>query len=308
MRRVRFYEYGGPDVLRVEDAPEPVPGDGELLVRATAIGVTLPSVRMVRGNGPLPGVLGGEVAGEVVALGPGVTGFAVGDRVVTLPFTGSYAELVVTPAVMTTPIPPGSDDATAVALVRSGHVALAALDVARIAPGESVLVTAAAGGVGHLAVQVAKLHGVSRVVAAVSDPGKAGFLRELGADEVVTYREEKWGDPVDVVLDGAGGDLLPWALAAARPGGRLIFFNSGGGTLAASDLLGGAKTVTGMAIRHYAAAHRDRYDDHHRQLWDLVGDGRLRPAVHAELPLADAAEAHRIIEARENLGKVILRP
>ncbi|GAA2487037.1 quinone oxidoreductase family protein [Winogradskya humida] len=306
MRRVRYYEHGGPEVLTVEQAADPVPGQGELTVRPESIGVTLPAVRMVRDpKSPLPGVLGGEVAGEVLAVGEGVTGFSVGDRVVSLPFTGSYAELVVVPAVMTTHLPQGSSASQAVALVRSGHVALAALSVANVKPEESVLVTAAAGGVGHLAVQLAKLQGVPRVVAAVGDLAKGDFLRELGADEVVRYGDDV---QVDVVLDGAGGELLGTALKAVRPGGRLVFFNSGGGTIDASDLLGGAKTVTGMAVRHFAAAHRDLYDQHHDLLWKLARDGRLRPAVHAELPLGDAAEAHRIIETRRNLGKVVLKP
>lgn len=94
---------------------------------------------------------------------------------------------------------------------------------------------------------------------------------------MVTYRDGTWGDPVDVVLDAAGGDLLPRALAAARPRGRLVFFDPGGGTLAAADVPGGAKTVTGMVIRHYAAAHRDRYDQHHRQLWNSPGPAACAP-------------------------------
>lgn len=313
MRRVRFHSYGGPDVLRIEEAAAPVPGPGELLVRTEAIGVTLPCVRRVRGDGngggdPLPAMPGGEIAGTVVALGPDVTGFAPGDRVTSLTLTGSYTELALAPAFLASRIPDGASAVQAVALVRSGQVALAALSTAAPRGAESVLITGAASGTGHLAVQLAKLQGVPRVVAAVSSAGKAEFLRELGADEVVTYAQESWGAPVDIVLDGVGGELLPRALAALAPGGRLIFFNSGGGTVPAYELLAGAKTITGLTMRHFSTVHRELYEQHRARLWELAGSGRLRAAVHAELPLAEAAKAHEIIEARANLGKVVLRP
>ncbi|MET9801122.1 zinc-binding dehydrogenase [Streptomyces sp. NPDC006368] len=311
MRRVRYYQHGGPEVLRYEEAEAPEVGSGELLVRTEAIGVSLPCVRKVReaGSGtPLPGVLGGEVAGEVVALGSDVTEFKVGDRVTSLTFTGSYTELAVVPAFMASHIPDGADAVQAVALVRSGHVALAALSTARPAAAESVLITGAASGVGHLAVQLAKIQGVERVVAAVSSPAKAEFLRALGADEVVTYASDTWGDPVDVVLEGVGGDLLPRAVAALAPGGRMVFFGSGGGTVPAFDLLAGAKTITGLTMARFSTSRRALHDLHGEQLWELALSGRLQPAVHAEIPLAEAARAHEIIEARTNLGKVVLRP
>ncbi|MEV0598998.1 zinc-binding dehydrogenase [Streptomyces sp. NPDC050315] len=316
MRRVRFYEYGGPEVLRMEEAEAPVPGPGELLVRTEAIGVTLPSVRAVRGDGngggpPLPGVLGGEVAGEVVGMGPDVTAYTVGDRVTGLPFTGSYAELVTVPVGLASRIPDGASAVDAVALVRGGHVALAALHTAQPVAGASVLVTGAASATGHLAVQLARIRGARRVVAAVSGaagPAKAEFLRGLGADEVVTYEADPWGEPAGIVLDGVGGELLPRALAACAPGGRLIFFNSGGGTVPAYELLAGAKTITGMTMRHFAAGNPELYARQGAELWELARDGRLRPAVHAEIPLAEAARAHALIEARTNLGKVVLVP
>ncbi|MFF3864226.1 zinc-binding alcohol dehydrogenase family protein [Micromonospora sp. NPDC001898] len=311
MRRVRYYQHGGPEVLRLESAPTPQPGPGDLLVRTEAIGVTLPAVRKVRDGGdstPLPGVLGGEIAGRVIAVGSQVSGFAVGDRVTSLTFTGSYADEVLAPAFMASRIPDDASAKQAVALVRSGHVALAALAIARVTPADSVLVTGAASGVGHLAIQLAKHQGAGRVVAAVSSRAKADFLYGLGADHVVTYDSDNWGDPVDVVLDGVGGDLLRPAVAALRPGGCLVFFSSGGGTIPAYELLAGSKTITGLAMAHFARTHRELYDQHHQQLWQLSRTTQLRAAVHAEISLADAATAHRIIEARANLGKVVLIP
>ncbi|MFF9478750.1 zinc-binding alcohol dehydrogenase family protein [Streptomyces sp. NPDC014733] len=308
MRRIRHDIHGGPEVLRVEEAEPPVPGPGELLVRTEAIGVTLPTVRRVRGGAPLPGLPGDEVAGEVVALGPDVTGFAVGDRIASFGLPGAYAELARTPAAFASRLPDGVSAAQAVALIRGGHVALAALDTAAPRGDESVLITAAAGATGHLAVQLAKARGVPRVVAAVGTPEKAEFVRALGADEAVVHGQESWGAPVDVVLDGAGGDLLPRALGALAPGGRLIHFSSGGGTLAAYDLLAGAKTVTGLTMRHFAATRPERYAHHRAQLWEWASSGRLRAVIHAELPLSGAATAHRLMEARANLGKIVLRP
>ena len=309
MRSVRYHQYGGPEVLRLEEVPEPEPGPGELLVRAEAVGVTLPAVRKVYGEGErtrLPGTLGGEVAGRVIAVGSQVTGYSIGDRVTGLAFTDAYADVVVLPTFTASLVPDDAGFTPAVALVRSGHVALAALATADLTEAESVCITGAAGGVGHLAVQLAKLQGVKRVTAAVSSTAKASFLYGLGADEVVTYQDAQWGEPVDVVLDAVGGELLPRAVAALRPGGRLIFFNSGGGTVPAFDLLAGSKTITGITMARFAATRRPLYDDHHRQLWHLHQAGRLHVAIHAEVALPDVAEAHRIIETRANCGKVVL--
>ncbi|MFF7248200.1 zinc-binding alcohol dehydrogenase family protein [Embleya sp. NPDC008237] len=309
MRRVRYDEYGGPEVLRVEEAEAPEPGPGELLIRTEAIGVSLPSVRKVREGGlPLPGVFGGEVAGEVVAAGPDVSGYAAGDRVVAISFTNAYADLALAPIFTASHIPAAASAVDAVALVRGGQVALGALASAGSVEGKSVLVTGAASGAGHLAVQLARTRGARRVVAAVGSPTKADFLRGLGVDEVVCYDAESWGEPVDVVLDGVGGDVLPRALAALAPFGRLVFFGSGGGTVPAWELLAGARTVTGMSMARFSTAFPELYERHRQELWDLALSGRLRVAVHETFALADAAKAHAVIEARANLGKVVLRP
>ncbi|MFI1971221.1 NADPH:quinone reductase [Streptomyces cinnamoneus] len=309
MRRVRYYENGGPEVLKVEEAEVPEPGPGELLLRTEAVGVTLPVVRKVREGGlALPASVGGEVAGKVVALGPGVTGFAVGERVTGLCFGDGYADCSLLHSSMASLVPGGASAVDAVALVRSGIVALGAYEAARPAEGESVLVTGAASGVGHLAVQLAKARGAGRVVAAVGSMEKAEFVRSLGADEVVTYGDDCWGEPVDVVLDAVGGELLSPALAALAPGGRLVAYSSGGGTLQAYDLLVGGKSAIGFQVALIARHKPALMERWRRELWELFAAGRLRPRVHAELPLENAAKAHAIIEARANLGKVVLRP
>ncbi|MFE9355478.1 quinone oxidoreductase family protein [Streptomyces olivaceoviridis] len=307
MRRVRYESTGGP--LFVEEVPVPVPGPGELLVRCAAVGVTLPVVRKVtEAAEPVP--LGGEIAGEVVAAGEGATRFRPGDRVTGLCFGHGYAEYALLHQAMASPVPDGADAVTAVALVRSGLVAWGALEAARPAPGESVLVTAAASGVGHLAVQLARARGAGLVRGAVSGPGrtKTEFVRSLGADDCVRYGDESWGDPVDCVLDAVGGDLLTPALAALAPHGRLVAYSSGGGTVQAYDLLVGAKSVIGFQMALIARGRPELYERWRQELWRLFAEGALKPVVHGEFALEDAAAAHEVITSRANLGKVVLRP
>ncbi|RPF37609.1 zinc-binding dehydrogenase [Streptomyces sp. TLI_185] len=305
MRRVRYESTGGP--LLLEEAPVPEPGPGELLVRCEAVGVTLPVVRKVtEAAEPIP--LGGEIAGEIVAVGDGVTRFRTGDRVTGLCFGHGYADFALLHEPMASPVPDGASAVDAVALVRSGLVALGALTATRPDPGETALVTAAASGVGHLAVQLAKVRGAARVTGAVSDAGKADFVRSLGADDVVTYGDDNWGDPVDYALDAVGGELLTPAVAALAPGGRLVAYSSGGGTIQAYDLLVGAKSVIGFQMARIARGKPELYERWRQELWQLFMEGVLKPAVHGEFALEDAAKAHAVIESRSNLGKVVLRP
>lgn len=305
MRRVRYESRGGP--LFLEETPVPTPGPGEVLVRVEAVGVTLPVVRKVA-EAAEPIRLGGEIAGEVVAAGEGVTRFRAGDRVTGLCFGHGYADYALLHEAMASPIPEGATALDAVALVRSGLVAFGALEAARPAAGEAVLVTAAASGVGHLAVQLARARGAGRVVGAVSDPGKADFVRSLGADDCVRYGDASWGEPVDCVLDAVGGDLLTPALAALAPHGRLVAYSSGGGTIQAYDLLVGAKSVIGFQMALIARGRPALYEQWRRELWRLFAEGTVKPAVHGEFTLEDAAKAHAVIETRANLGKVVLRP
>jgi NADPH:quinone reductase-like Zn-dependent oxidoreductase len=305
MRRVRYESTGGP--LFLEEAPVPEPGPGELLVRCAAVGVTLPVVRKVT-EAAEPIALGGEIAGEVVAVGEGVTGFRPGERVTGLCFGHGYADYAVLHEAMASRIPDGADAVDAIALVRSGLVAFGALEAARPVPGEAVLVTAAASGVGHLAVQLARLRGAGRVVGAVSDSAKGDFVRSLGADDCIQYGDDDWGDAVDCVLDAVGGDLLTPALAALAPHGRLVAYSSGGGTIQAYDLLVGAKSVIGFQMALIARGRPELYEQWRQELWCMFAEGTLKPAVHAEFTLEDAAKAHEAIERRANLGKVVLRP
>jgi NADPH:quinone reductase-like Zn-dependent oxidoreductase len=305
MRRVRYESRGGP--LFLEEAPVPEPGPGELLVRTEAIGVTLPVVRKVtEATEPVP--LGGEIAGQVVAVGRGVSSFGTGDRVTGLCCGHGYADFALLHEAMASPVPADASAVDAVALVRGGLVALGALEAAHPEPGEAALVTAAASGVGHLALQLARTRGAGRVVGAVSDATKAGFVRGLGADHVITYGDTGWGTPVDYVLDAVGGELLTPALHALVPEGRLVAYSSGGGTIQAYDLLVGAKSVIGFQMARIARGKPELYERWREELWRLFAAGELRPVVHGEFALEDAAKAHGEIEGRSNLGKVVLIP
>jgi NADPH:quinone reductase-like Zn-dependent oxidoreductase len=264
---------------------------------------------LTRGGVDLPYAPGGEIVGTVVGLGPDVSGWRIGRRVTGLTFGGSYAEYATIGTRLAVAVPDGIDDAAALVVARAGQVALGTLRASGFQPGEDVLINAAAGGVGHLSVQLAEALGASRVVAAVGSMAKAGFVRGLGADEVLSYGEAcDWGEQVDVVLDGVGGDTLGRCLDALRPFGRLVGYNGIGGPVDTNTLRMRGTAVIGFNMMHFSTIRADRYRAQQHELWDLLADGRLRPAIHAELSLVDAVEAHRIIEARANLGKVVLNP
>ncbi|MFC9969035.1 zinc-binding alcohol dehydrogenase family protein [Nocardia ignorata] len=303
MRRVQYERSSGPGVLEVVAAEVPVPGAGELLVRVEAIGVTLSAIRRISEAQPLRA----EVAGEVVAVGDGVDGYSAGYRVVGVCDADAYAEYVLLSVDQASAIPDGASAVDAVALMRSGLVALGALDTVAPREGETALVTAAAGGVGHLAVQLARVRGASWVVAAVSDESKAGFVRELGADEVYTYDQLHCGKQADYALDGVGGSDLGNTLTGLADGGRAVTYGSSG-AIDTEDLLASGKTLTGFRIGRLAQRDPARYEDLRQEVWQHYASGLLRPVVHAEFALDDAAAAHAVIEQRTNLGKVVLVP
>jgi NADPH2:quinone reductase len=291
----------------VGQAPDPVPGPGQLLVRIEAVGAGVGLVRLLAAAGDRGEVVrpGGEVVGTVVASGAEVAEFAVGDRVGGVVFEDAFADVVVADPRLVTLVPAEVDAAAALALVRGGLIALSALRVARFEPGESVLVTAAAGGTGHLAVQLSKVLGAARVVAAVGSADKADFVRQCGADEVVTYAQPSWGDPVDVVLDGAGGDAIRRGVENLAPFGRLVAFSAGGGSVDVGSLLG-LKSVIGFTIGQLNRTRPEMVERHRAELWDLLAAGRLHPR-HTDFPLEQVTEAIELVTVRANLGRVVLR-
>jgi NADPH:quinone reductase-like Zn-dependent oxidoreductase len=316
VRAVRFHDYGGPEALRVDDVPVPAPGAGQVLLELDAVGVTLPVVRLARGRPQgggvtLPHAPGGDVVGRVAGLGAGVTGWRIGQRAAGPAFAGGYAEYAVVAVPVLAAVPDDVDDHTAVTAVRGGQVALGALGASGLLEGESVLVTAAAGATGQLAVQLAAVLRAGRVAGAVG-PGasrrKIEALHALGVAEVLGYHELGELAPVDVVLDGVGGDVQARALDTLAPFGRLVTFSAEGGPVDANGLRVHSRTVIGFNMSHFATRRTDAYLANRERLWRLTGAGRLRAPVDRVLPLDAAGQAHRLIEDRCNVGKLVLLP
>ena len=301
MRKI-FFPAGRP--AQVADAPVPVPGPGQLLVRTEAVGVGVGLVRMLRAADAVRP--GGEMVGTVVAATPDTAGFKIGDRVGGVVFEDVYADIVLADPRLVSHVPAEVDAAAALALVRGGLIALSTLRAGHVTPGESVLVTAAASGTGHLAIQLAKALGAARVVGAVGSADKAGFVRQCGADEVVTYSQPSWGNPVDLVLDGVGGDLVQRGVDALTPFGRLVAFSADGGTVDTGSLLGGLKSVIGFSIGLVNRTRPDLVTQRRTELWDLLTAGRLNPK-YVDLPLEAITKAIDLVATRSNLGRVVLR-
>nr|WP_246461068.1 zinc-binding dehydrogenase [Nocardia transvalensis] len=179
--------------------------------------------------------------------------------------------------------------------VRAGHRAA----------GETTLITAAASGSGHLAVQIARALGAARVVGAVGSPDKAEFVRDCGADAVMSYAEP-WDERFDVVVDGVGGDLVQRGVDALAPHGRFVAYSAGGGNIAAGSLLADLKTVTGFSVGLLARTEPDLVASYRRELWKLLADGHIRPR-HVEFPFDRVEAALELIETRRNRGRVVLR-
>ena len=331
MRKVVAARAGGPEVLEMVEAPEPAPGPGEVLIRAEAIGVNFADVWARLGaEGSPPYAPGIEVAGVVVATGPEVTWPVIGERVAAVPYerAASYAEYVVSPADLAFAVPDGMAAETAAALPLNYLTAYAAVEhAARPRADERVLVHAAAGGVGLAAVQLARRHRVE--LFGTASASKHAVLHEEGIVHTIDYRTDDWvtkvreltGDGVDIVIDGVGEDLFRRSLSVVRFGGRVVAYGYSAGvtspteadldlekTFAAGvplyDLLANARALMGVHLAAPTAMLRRWWAD----LLAWESSGQVRPRIDRVLPLADAAEAHRRLHARENVGKIVLMP
>jgi NADPH2:quinone reductase len=313
---------GGPEVLRLEAREDPAPGPGEARVRVEASGVNYIDVYHRTGQYPLPlpFVPGREGAGIVEALGEGVTGFSPGDRVAWGFSPGSYAEKVAVPAAMLVRVPTGLPTEKAAAAMLQGMTAhYLASSTFPLKPGQTCLVHAAAGGVGLLLVQIAKRRG-ARVIGTVSTEEKAARARGAGADEVLIYGREAFapqvrkltdGRGVEVVYDSVGRDTFEGSLDCLARRGMLVLFGQSSGAVGPFDpqVLNqrGSLFLTRPTLGHYIA-ERDELEWRAGELLGWILDGSVRVTVAGELPLAQAAEAHRILESRKISGKLILRP
>lgn len=325
MKAVRFHKTGGPEVLVYEELPDPTPGDHEVVIRVEAAGVNFADVMRRRGDdypdpSPTPFTLGAEVAGTVAAVGKSVTWLTVGMPVLAAPGAGGYAQYICVPAAIVIPLPPGLDAIRASALMAHGLTAALVLrKAARLVPGETVLVEAAAGGLGSLAVQLAKHYGAGKVIAAASTPEKRAVAERLGADLSVDYTAPGWaeqvraatdGKGVDVILETAGGDNVAEALKALAPFGRLIFIGQSSGKTSLIDpwtLTVPNHTITSFYVGAYLA-FPDLIQATLTELIGLVLTDKLLLQTETVLPLSQAVEAHRLLEGRHTIGKVVLKP
>lgn len=324
MKAIRVHETGGPEVLRLEEVEAPEAGPDEVLIAVALAGVNYADTGVRRGmfhgpdeEGSLPMTPGFEVAGTVSALGEGVSGFGIGDRVAAVLESGGYAEYAAARAEAVVAVPEDVGFVDATALLVQGLTAYGLLhDSAGIRQGESVLVQAAAGGVGSLAVQLAKLAGAGTVIGTASTEEKRDLALALGADVAVDYTRDGWVDEVleatggrgvDIVLESVGGEIGRQAYAALAPLGRLVTFGAaGGGGIEAPDMW--RLNMKGQGVMGYggpwlrpgaAEAAREAITRHLQR-------GELRVVEGASFPLAEAAEAHAAVEGRKTTGKVVL--
>ena len=322
MKAIRIHQVGGPEAMRLEDLPDPVPGAGEALVGVEASGVNFIDVYHRTGlyKTALPLTLGQEGAGTVLATGDGVSEVRPGDRVAWFGAFGSYATRAVVPAQRLVAVPDGVSTRQAAAVMLQGMTAhYLARSTYPLKPGDVCIVQAAAGGVGLLLTQIATRLGVI-VLGTVGSEGKARLAREAGAARTVDYTKEDFvaaakeltgGRGVQVVYDSVGRTTFDGSLASLAPRGMLVSFGQSSGAVPPFDPLrlsqGGSLYLTRPTLIHYVGS-REELLSRAGEVLGWVRDGTLRVRVDREVPLADAAAAHRALEARETAGKVLLIP
>ncbi|MEU9195168.1 NAD(P)H-quinone oxidoreductase [Streptomyces hundungensis] len=323
MYAITIPEPGGPEALIWAEVPDPVPGEGEVLVEVAAAAVNRADVLQRQGfynppagASPYPGL---ECSGRIAALGPGVTGWSVGDEVCALLSGGGYAQKVAVPAGQLLPVPEGVDLVTAAALPEvTCTVWSNVFMVSHLRPGETLLVHGGASGIGTMAIQLGKAVG-AKVAVTAGGPAKLERCAELGADILIDYREQDFADEVlkatdgvgaDVVLDIMGAKYLERNVRALAVNGRLAIIGLQGGAkgeLNLGALLTKRAAVTATSLRGRPAAEKATIVAAVREhVWPLIAGGQVRPVVDRTLPLADAAEGHRVLEASSHVGKVLL--
>ena len=323
MRAVAIERPGGPDVLQVVERPRPMPGAGELLIRVQAAGVNRPDVLQRKGAyAPPPGASdlpGLEVAGTVEGGELDGSAWKVGDRVCALVAGGGYAEWCVVPIGQCLPVPRGLSYAEAAALPETYFTVWSnVFDRAQLAPGESLLVQGGTSGIGVAAIQLAAALG-HVVYATAGSEDKARACEALGARRGINYRSEDFaavvksetgGRGVDVILDMVAGDYVPREVSCLADDGRLVIIALLGGAQAPLDLAAVLRrrlTITGSTLRPRSIAFKAAIAARLRSIaWPLIEMGRIKPMVHSTFPLAQAAEAHRLMESSEHIGKIVL--
>lgn len=322
MKAIRVHTPGGPEVMRYEDVPEPAPQAGQAVVKLDAAGINYIDVYFRSGQykGEIPFTPGMEGSGTVTAVGPNVTEVKVGDKVAYTGIPGAYAQYHAVPAARLVVLPPGLSTKQGAAMMLQGMTAhYLACSTYPLKAGDACLVHAAAGGVGLLLCQIAKMRG-ARVIGTVSTDEKAKLAREAGADEVIIYTRQDFeaevkqltdGKGVQVVYDSVGKTTFDKGFNCLAPRGMMVLYGQSSGPTGPFDLqvlnAKGSLFITRPSLNHHVATRQELLQ-RAGELADWVKNGRLRLRIEFEFPLKEAAEAHRALEGRKTTGKVVLIP
>ncbi len=323
MRVIEISKPGGPEVLVPAQRPLPAPKAGEILVKVAAAGVNRPDVLQRIGVYPVPAdasdLPGLEIAGEVAACGEGVTRWKVGDRVCALVHGGGYAEYCVAPEVQALAVPKGLTEIEAASLPETFFTVWSnVFDRGGLKAGETLLVQGGSSGIGVTAIQMARAMG-NRVFATAGSEEKCAACVKLGAEKAINYRTQDFaaevkaatgGKGVDVILDMVGGDYVPKELKCLADDGRLVFiaFLRGPRTeLDINELMRRRLTITGSTLRPRPVAFKGAIAASlAKRVWPLIESGKIRPVIHKTFPLEAAADAHRLMESSQHIGKIVL--
>jgi NADPH2:quinone reductase len=323
MRAVEITKPGGPEVLKLADRPIPAPRENEILIKVQAAGVNRPDVLQRTGNYPVPpdasDLPGLEVAGEVTAIGKKVAPWKPGDKVCALVHGGGYAEYCVAPEVQALPIPKGLTPIQAASLPETFFTVWSNVyDRGRLAPGETLLVQGGSSGIGVTAIQMAAAMG-NRVFATAGSDEKCAACVRLGAEKAFNYKTQDWaaemlsatgGKGVNVILDMVGGDYVPRELKCLAEEGRLVFiaYLRGPKTeLNIDAVMRRRLTLTGSTLRPRPVEFKGAIARSLREkIWPLIEAGRIKPEIYKTFPLEQAAEAHRVMESSQHIGKIVL--
>ncbi|MBV8844105.1 MAG: NAD(P)H-quinone oxidoreductase [Bryobacterales bacterium] len=324
MRQVQVSQPGGPEVLKIAEAPVPTPGEGEVLIKVQAAGVNRADISQRQGRYALrpgmPSILGLEVAGTIAGLGPGVTRWKEGDDICALLTGGGYAEYVVTPAPQCLPVPKGVSVIEAASLPETFFtVWLDVFDLCHLRSGESLLVHGGSSGIGITAIQLAHTLG-SRVFVTAGSQAKCEACTALGAEAAIDYRSTDFeeaiqnlttGRGVDVILDMVGGSYTIKNIRSLAPLGRLVFINfmeSSRGEIDIALVMGRQLTITGSGLRPQTVERKGQIAEKLEKIaWPLIEGAKIKPVIDTVYTLEQVAEAHRRMESSAHIGKILLR-
>lgn len=327
MKAIEITQYGAPEVLRAGERPDPVPGEGEVLIRVAASGVNRPDVLQRTGNYPVPpgasDIPGLEVAGTIVggdAAAMAAAGFKAGDRVCALVAGGGYAELCVVPVGQCLPVPHGLSDVEAASLPETFFTVWSnVFDRGRLQPGESFLVQGGTSGIGVTAIQMARAMGAGMVIATAGSDEKCNACIELGAHHAINYRSQDFaeeakqltgGKGVDVILDMVAGAYIDREVKCVAEDGRIVIIAVQGGTKSefnAGLVLRRRITITGSTLRPRPVAFKAAIAQAlKKNVWPLVEAKKIKPVIHSTFHAHDAAKAHALMESNQHVGKIVL--